>query len=284
MKTINNVKMFKKELSGKRLSGKSIGFVPTMGFFHEGHLSLIRRAREENGVAVVSVFVNPAQFSAGEDLNRYPRDVNRDIELARKERIDYFFNPQVDEMYPDGYKTFVEVESLSRKLCGKSRPGHFKGVATVVAKLLNICRPDVLYLGQKDAQQAVILKRVVADLNMDVNVKVLPTVREKDGLAMSSRNKYLDDDERARAPVLYKALSEAEKSVKEGERDAGLLLKRIRRRISEEKGIMIDYVEAVSIDDLESLDEIKGPALIAGAVKLGGARLIDNVLINCEKL
>ncbi len=284
MKIISKISELREAVRQLKISEENIGLVPTMGCFHEGHLSLMRRAGEENDVMIVSVFVNPAQFAEGEDLDGYPRDAEGDAALAKKEGADYLFTPSVEEMYPAGYRTYVEVENLGKKLCGRSRPGHFRGVATVVAKLINICMPDALYLGQKDAQQAFILRRMARDLNMDVEVRILPTVREEDGLAMSSRNRYLAPDERASAPALYRAISEAKKTAEGGEKNREKLIKQIRESLSGVPGMDIDYVEIVSADELEPVQEVECPAVLAAAVNLGSARLIDNILINCEEL
>jgi pantoate--beta-alanine ligase len=284
MKNVRMIDELREAVRASRASEERIGLVPTMGFFHEGHLSLMRRAVEENDIVVVSVFVNPRQFGPGEDFERYPRDPERDEALAKREGVHYLFSPPEEEMYPGGYMTAVEVKGLSGKLCGKTRPGHFSGVATVVAKLLNVCSPDSLYLGQKDAQQAVILKRMVNDLNMDVHVEIMPTVREEDGLAMSSRNRYLSPDERAQAPAFYRALLEAKQLAEEKGGSVLPVLEKFKNRLASAGGMELEYVELVSCDKLEPLDRIEGPAVLAGAVRLGKARLIDNVLINCERL
>lgn len=284
MKNIKKIKDLRVYVRAAAMSRERIGLVPTMGCFHEGHLSLIRKSAEENDITIVSIFVNPAQFAGGEDFSRYPRDMETDEALAREEGVDYLFSPLEDEMYPPGYGTFVEVGELGRKLCGKSRPGHFRGVATVVLKLVNICGPDALYLGQKDAQQAVILRKMINDFNMDVEARILPAVREEDGLAMSSRNRYLSPAERASAPALYTALCEAKQAVLEEGLAPVEITRQIRESLSRAEGMDIDYAEVVSPADLEPVRDAGRPALIAAAVKLGGARLIDNVLLNCEEL
>ena len=270
--------MFRAVMSAKA-DGKSIGFVPTMGALHEGHLSLIRRARKDNDLVAVSIFVNPAQFTPGEDLKRYPRPVNNDIALCRRAGVDFIFYPKPEEIYPQGYKTYVAVEDLSRVLCGKSRPGHFRGVATVVAKLLNIVQPDILYLGQKDAQQAVIINRMVRDLNFPVRVRIMPTVREKGGLALSSRNAYLSKSEKEDALVLSQSLNLASILIKGGLRDAGRLIRRMSELINRKKSARIDYIAVVSAETLKPMDKIKGSCLIALAVGIGKTRLIDNVSV-----
>jgi pantoate--beta-alanine ligase len=251
-----------------------------MGFLHEGHASLMRRSVKENDVTVLSIFVNPKQFGPGEDLKNYPRDIKKDEKLAKKENIDIIFYPSVDEIYPTGYLTNVEVSGLSDKLCGASRPGHFRGVATVVLKLLNMVAPDVMYLGQKDAQQALIIRRMVEDLNVPVKVSVMPTVRETDGLAMSSRNSYLSPEERREAVVLHEALSRASHDIKAGERSASKLLQTIRRMITQQTAGTVDYVECVDTKSVLPVSKIAGEVLIALAVKFGRARLIDNLIIN----
>ncbi len=252
-----------------------LGLVPTMGYLHEGHLSLARRAREECGTVVISIFVNPMQFSPSEDLDRYPRDEAGDLELARETGADAVFIPDASEVYPDGFTTEVRVSGLEAVLEGASRPGHFTGVATVLAKLLNIVAPDRMYMGQKDAQQAVIVRRMIKDLDFPARLVVCPTVREPDGLAMSSRNVYLNDDERAVAPILYRALSDARDS---GTRDPEELESMVRTAISSEPLIGLEYVSAVSSSTLGPVDE-KGDILLSLAARLGKTRLIDNVLI-----
>lgn len=259
---------------------KTIGFVPTMGYLHDGHLSLIKTAKKHTDVAVVSVFVNPKQFSPSEDLEKYPRDLKRDEEAARLAGADVLFNPSAEDMYPEGYATYVDVERLSSSLCGQARPGHFKGVATVVTKLFGIVKPDIAYFGQKDAQQSIIIKKMADDLNMDVDIKVLPTVRERDGLAMSSRNIYLSEKERKDALALSQALSKAESAVKSGERDASKIIKMMEGIIKEKPAARIDYIEAVDTKNLRPVDAISGETLIALAVFIGKTRLIDNVTVN----
>lgn len=279
MEVFSKINDLKRKLKEERKKGKSIGFVPTMGYLHEGHLSLVRESVKENDVTVVSIFVNPIQFGPGEDFNRYPRDIERDKKLLEKEGVDYLFFPSNEEMYPAGYKTFVEVNELGKKLCGKSRPGHFKGVTTVVLKLFNIVQPDRAYFGQKDAQQAIIIKKMVQDLNMDVEIVVMPIVREEDGLAMSSRNVYLDEDERKNATVLYRSLKEAEKLIKGGEKDAEKIKNRMREIVMSYPKAVIDYIEIVDTEELNPVNPIKGKVLIALAVYIGKARLIDNIIV-----
>jgi pantoate--beta-alanine ligase len=266
-------------LDQARLRGGSIGLVPTMGALHEGHLSLIRKARGENAFVVVSIFVNPTQFGAGEDLETYPRDLDRDLSLARDAGADLVFSPSAPEMYPRGFSTWIEVEGLTEGLCGASRPGHFRGVCTVVTKLIEICGPDRAYFGEKDAQQLAVIRRMARDLDLPVEIVPCPTVRESDGLALSSRNVRLSREERAQAPVLYRALSTALTLVENGERDAARLRDEICAVIGEAALAKIDYVEIVDADELASVDEIEGRCLIALAVWFGETRLIDNVTV-----
>ena len=265
-------RMYKKE-------GKSIGFVPTMGALHEGHLSLIRTAKKHTDVVVISIFVNPIQFGETEDLDKYPRDIKRDEELARTAGADIIFYPSVSQMYPEGYSTFVFVEGLTDTLCGASRPGHFKGVATVVAKLFGIVKPDIAYFGQKDVQQAVVVKKMAEDLNMGLEIKVLPIIREEDGLAMSSRNAYLSEEERRDASILYRSLEKAEGMTKHGERDPKKIIKAITEMITEVPGAKIDYVSIVDTKSLKNADKISEETLIAIAVYIGKTRLIDNIMV-----
>jgi pantoate--beta-alanine ligase len=262
--------------------GRTVGFVPTMGFLHEGHLSLVREARRRSGATAVSIFVNPAQFGPHEDFSRYPRDLGRDADLLEKEGIDVLFHPSAEEMYPPGYETYVEVRDLQDRLCGKSRPGHFRGVATIVLKLLNIVEPDLAFFGWKDAQQVLVLRRMAADLDLGTEIVACPLVREPDGLAMSSRNTYLSPDERRAALVLSRSLGEAEKLVAAGERSAERVIARIRAGIEVEPLARIDYVEAVDMLNLEPVAEIRGDVLIALAVFFGSTRLIDNIRIHAR--
>jgi pantoate--beta-alanine ligase len=250
-----------------------------MGALHEGHLSLIRRARAENGLVVVSIFVNPAQFGAGEDLQSYPRDLERDLLLAGEAGADLAFSPPVAEMYPRGFSTWVEVEGLTRGLCGASRPGHFRGVCTVVSKLLHICQPDRAYFGEKDAQQLALIRRMVRDLDIPVEIVACATVREADGLALSSRNVRLSPEERAQAPALFRALSAAVSLIENGERDAHRVKDEICAVVAGADLAQIDYVEIVRGDDLTPVDRLSGPCLIALAVRFGPTRLIDNVTV-----
>jgi len=257
--------------------GGPVGLVPTMGYLHEGHLSLVRRAKKESSSVVVSIFVNHTQFGEGEDFASYPRDLDRDLALLEKEGTDIVFVPSAEEMYPAGFDSWVEVEGLTRRLEGASRPGHFRGVATVCAKMFNIVQPHRAYFGQKDAQQVLVLKRMVADLNMNLELVVAPTVRESDGLAVSSRNSYLKAEERRAAVVLFGALSLARALWRDGEKDAGTLRSSMRALIEKEPLARIDYVSVADAATLEELEEVDRPALASLAVRIGRARLIDNV-------
>jgi len=270
-------------LSAARREGRSIGLVPTMGFLHEGHLSLLRAARAECDLVVMSLFVNPAQFGPGEDLDRYPRDEERDAMLAGEAGVDLIYAPPVEEVYPEGFSTRVEVGGLTEVLCGdpaRRGPEHFRGVTTVVAKLFNTVQPDVAYFGQKDAQQVAVIRRMVRDLDIPVRIEALPIVREPDGLAMSSRNAYLDPEDRERATALSRALRAAERVAREGSLAAGIAA---GRRELEAVGVEPEYFEARDAESLEPVAELNGrPALIAVAARVGGARLIDNVTVQPE--
>lgn len=263
----------------KKAEGKIVGFVPTMGYLHDGHLSLVKRSREECGEVVASIFVNPLQFSPREDFSQYPRDLDRDSGMLRECGVDALFLPSAAEMYPEGFSTHVEVTGLTDCLCGRSRPGHFRGVATVVAKLFNIVQPDRAYFGQKDAQQVLVIRKMVEDLNMPVEIVAVSTVREADGLAMSSRNVYLSPDQRAAAPVLYDSLRAAARAASKGERDSRRLVEMVRDMLSSLDGASIDYVEIRSLPDLKDKERLDSPSLLALAVKLGKTRLIDNIVL-----
>ena len=280
MKVVDNIQRMVMLSKILKKESKTIGFVPTMGYLHDGHLSLIKTAKQHTDVAVVSIFVNPKQFSKNEDLDNYPRDLKRDEEMARLAGSDVLFYPSAEDMYPEGYATYVDVERMSVSLCGASRPGHFRGVATVVAKLFGIVKPDIAYFGQKDAQQSIVIKKMVEDLNMDVEIKVLPTVREKDGLAMSSRNMYLSEKERKDALCLYQALAKAETAVKSGERNTVKIVKMMEDIVKEKPTARIDYIEAVDAKTLNPVDTISGDTLMALAVFIGKTRLIDNTILN----
>lgn len=258
--------------------GKTIGFVPTMGFLHEGHLSLMQLAREKADVVVASIFVNPTQFGPNEDLDAYPRDFERDEKLCRETGVDLLFYPSPENMHLAGHSTWVTEDSLTGVLCGATRPGHFRGVCTVVAKLLNMVLPDFMVLGEKDAQQLRVLRRMVRDLNFPVNIVPGPTVREADGLAMSSRNKYLTPAERAEAVCLFRSLEKARELFAGGERSAHILKQAIREVIEKTSGT-VDYIEIVDNNSMESFQILEKPALVALAVKFSGARLIDNAVL-----
>lgn len=260
-------------------AGFKIGLVPTMGFLHEGHLSLVRRAQELSDVVVVSIFVNPIQFGEGEDYDRYPRDLSRDLDLLKKEGVGAVFTPTVVGMYPEKNQTVVETTGMDDKLCGRSRPGHFRGVTTVVSKLFNICRPDVAVFGQKDVQQAMIIEKMVRDLNFPVRIVRGEIVREPDGLAMSSRNAYLSLEDRKNATVLYRSLLMARDLINRGVRRTSEVKDAMVSLITGVNGTQIDYIEIYNAMDLSELEEIKGKVLIALAVRFGDTRLIDNLLL-----
>jgi pantoate--beta-alanine ligase len=283
MRVIRKIKSMQKIADDLRKKGKKIAFVPTMGYLHEGHLSLVRIAKKWGDVVVVSIFVNPTQFGPSEDYNSYPRDEKRDLSLLKKEKVDFVFIPSVEEMYPENYQTYVEVVEMSKYLCGRSRPGHFRGVCTVVTKLFNIVKPHYAVFGEKDYQQLKIIERMTADLNMDVKIIPGPTVRERDGLAMSSRNVYLSEEERKSALSLSKALNEVKKMVEGGERDCEVLIRKAREIIEREPHTRIDYVEIVDPVRLEPIKRIEDKAVIALAVFVGKARLIDNMKLEVKK-
>jgi pantoate--beta-alanine ligase len=260
--------------------GKRIALVPTMGYFHEGHLSLIRKARAVGDAVVVSIFVNPTQFSPGEDFDRYPRDFERDEQLARQEGADYVFCPDVKEMYPPGYRTYVEVEELGKKLCGKSRPAHFRGVTTVVLKLFEITKADVAIFGWKDAQQFIIIRKMVRDINLGVRLIGIPIIREPDGLALSSRNVYLSSDERRDAQALSRSLRRARLMIANGIISARRIVAAMRKIIDAAGSARVDYIEIVDTERLEPVKTVqRGKTLIAVAVFIGKTRLIDNVRV-----
>jgi pantoate--beta-alanine ligase len=279
VQTIDDPSTIQRRCESLRREGKSIGLVPTMGAFHEGHVSLMRRARTDNDIVVVSIFVNPIQFGRGEDFDSYPRDLSSDLAQAERVGVDLVFAPPVEAIYSKGFRTYVDVIELTEGLCGASRPGHFRGVTTVVAKLFNLVRPHRAYFGQKDYQQSVAVRRLAADLNFDLDIIVLPTVRESDGLAMSSRNIRLTPEERWAASVLYASLSRAEEQIRAGERSAKAVLDAIRAMIESEPLARIDYVALCHAETLQPLDRIDDPALLALAVRFGNTRLIDNLLI-----
>lgn len=279
MKIISTIREMQNESDALRQAGKTIGFVPTMGYLHEGHLSLVRLAKLRADVVVLSIFVNPTQFGPQEDFDRYPRDFERDERLARQEGVDILFAPFVEEMYPPGYCTWVNVEKLTETLCGASRPGHFRGVTTVCTKLFLAVKPHFAVFGQKDAQQAVVIRRMVKDLNFGIDIIVAPIVREPDGLAMSSRNLYLSPEEKMAALVIPQSLRLAENLVKEGERQVPRIISAMREKISTQPEVRIDYIAIVNPETLEPLQQITSEALIAIAAYVGKARLIDNTIV-----
>jgi len=283
MEIVNRIQRMKEIIKDIKKDNKTIGFVPTMGCLHQGHLSLVREARRMSDYAIVSIFVNPKQFGPNEDYEKYPRNITKDAEILSQENVDYVFYPAVEEMYPENYRTYVIVEDLSDKLCGRSRPGHFKGVATIVLKLLNIIQPNFAFFGQKDAQQSIIIKKMIRDLNLDTEIIILPIVREPDGLAMSSRNLYLNPEERKAATVLFKSLQAANELIKDGEKKANKIIEKIKKIISNEPLAKIDYVEIVDLENLNPLKSLDKTALIAIAVYIGETRLIDNIIVREEK-
>jgi pantoate--beta-alanine ligase len=273
LKTIDEMKELRPGLA------EPVGFVPTMGYLHEGHLALVRQARAENVSVVVSIFVNPTQFGPQEDFARYPRDPQRDLALLDKEGTDIVFMPSADEMYPKNFDSWVEVGKVAERLEGAARPGHFRGVATVVAKLFNIVQPDRAYFGQKDAQQLIVIRKMASDLDMDLEIVAVPTVREPDGLAMSSRNTYLNPEERKQAIVLYQALTLAQKLWSEGKKDAQKIRQQMTDLIKKQPLADIDYISIADAETLDELDTVKPPALVSLAVRIGKTRLIDNVVV-----
>ncbi len=278
MQTIHTIQKLRLAVQKARAEGKSIGFVPTMGAFHQGHIALIQRCKKDHGLCVVSIFVNPTQFGPKEDYRNYPRDKRRDCRMAAEAGADVVFYPSVEEMYPVEYSSFIDVPDVTETLCGKSRPHHFRGVATVVAKLFLIVNPDQAYFGQKDYQQTVVIQKMARDLNFPVKIRVIPTVREPDGLAMSSRNIYLTPQERSEAAVLFASLQAAKKSVGKGEKDPEAIKTLIRSMIKRTSG-RIDYIECADALTLRPVRHLKGRCVIALAVFFGKARLIDNIIL-----
>ncbi|RKY09155.1 MAG: pantoate--beta-alanine ligase [Planctomycetota bacterium] len=282
MESATTIEQVRQSVAAARTAGKRIGFVPTMGALHAGHVSLIEAAIGRCGYVVVSIFVNPTQFGPGEDFDKYPRDLEADMSICKQAGVDLIFAPSASEMYQKENITWVSVDKLTLNLCGKFRPGHFRGVTTVCAKLFNIVQPDIAFFGQKDAQQALVIKRMVADLNMPLQIVVCPTVREPDGLAVSSRNKYLSAEERKDAVLLSAALAECEKLVAAGQRSCEALIEAMRKIISESSKAQIEYISIVDTETLADIDVIEGRALVALAVKIGSTRLIDNVIISYQ--
>jgi pantoate--beta-alanine ligase len=279
MEVCNGIDEMRAASRAARRDGKSLGLVPTMGALHQGHLSLVRAARDQCAVVVASIFVNPLQFGPSEDLAKYPRDLERDRELLEQEGVDFIFAPGVEEMYPAGAVTYVTVEGLSGKLCGRSRPGHFRGVTTVVAKLFNIVEPDRAYFGQKDAAQSTIIRRMVRDLNIPVQVVVCPIVREPDGLAMSSRNAYLDPPQRQAALVLHRSLMAVQERFDQGKHQVEALIEAGKRTFAQDPAVRLDYFEIVDPETLDPVDDLSRGALVAVAAFVGKARLIDNIVL-----
>lgn len=273
IETITEMKQLRQQITG------ALGFVPTMGYLHEGHIAGVKRAKEENPTVAVSIYVNPTQFGPSEDFGSYPRDTERDLSMLEKEKTDIVFMPAGDDMYPPNYDSWVEVGEISHHLEGASRPTHFRGVTTIVNKLFNIVQPTKAYFGQKDAQQVTVLKKMVKDLNMNLEIVVYPTVREPDGLAMSSRNSYLKPDERQAAAVLYQSLKLAKKLYRQGEKDAEKISREMKELISKQPQADIDYISIADNETLEELTEVKPPALVSLAVKIGKPRLIDNIVL-----
>lgn len=281
MDIIKSIGDLRKAVRNARSAGQTIGVVPTMGYLHQGHLSLMRRARQENDLVVATVFVNPTQFGSNDDLDAYPRNAQRDIDLMQAENVDIAFMPEADDLYPNGYATYVEVQGpMTQTLCGASRPGHFKGVTTIVAKLFHLTAPHRAYFGQKDAQQVAVIRQMVRDLNFDLEVVACPTVREPDGLAMSSRNSYLSESQRADAVVISQALFEARDRIAAGQTQAGKVIDHIRARIESVEQADIDYLAVVDVNTLNELEVLDGSVLIAVAVKFGNTRLIDNLEVD----
>jgi len=279
MKVITSVAGMKSLARQWKKEGKKVGFVPTMGYLHEGHLSLVRESKKRADVTVVSIFVNPAQFGPNEDFKKYPRDLEKDSAYLEQAGVDGLFYPDAAEIYPPGYRTYVEVHGLQDRLCGKSRPGHFRGVVTIILKLFDIVGPDLAFFGAKDAQQVLIIEKMAADLDLGTEVVTCPIVRDPDGLALSSRNAYLSSEERKAALVLSRSLRWAERAISAGERDAAKVIAGIRSLIEAEPLARVDYVEAVDPLDLDSVVEIRGGVLIALAAFVGSTRLIDNLRV-----
>ncbi|MDY2922050.1 MAG: pantoate--beta-alanine ligase [Eubacterium sp.] len=279
MKIVSTVEQVREEVKKWRQQGLTVGLVPTMGYLHEGHKSLIDKAVAQNDKVVVSVFVNPIQFGPTEDLATYPRDLERDAALCEDAGAALIFHPEKEDMYFDDFCTYIDMDGLTKGLCGKTRPTHFRGVCTVVGKLFNIVHPDRAYFGQKDAQQLAVVRRMVRDLNFDLEIVGCPIIREEDGLAKSSRNTYLSEEERQAAVILHKGLVKGEEMVRAGEKDVKKVLNAITEIIESEPLARIDYVEAVDFDNIETIDTIEGSVLVAVAVYIGKTRLIDNFIV-----
>ena len=283
MKIARTIKSVRNNVAAARSKGKKIGLVPTMGAFHIGHISLIEAAVKKCDFVVVSIFVNPTQFGPGEDFKKYPRTFNTDLEICRKAGVDVVFAPTTKQMYPEENLTWVNVEKLTDSLCGQSRPEHFRGVATVCAKLFNIVAPDIAFFGRKDAQQAIVIKRMVADLNMPLKIVVCPTVRQPDGLAVSSRNQYLTEQQKKDATCIYKSLQKCREMIDAGITDPRKIITQMRKILSRKPSIKIEYTSIVDAETLQTIDRITGKVLVAVAVRIGPARLIDNILVDSAK-
>jgi pantoate--beta-alanine ligase len=283
MKITKTIESVKSAIKRARKAGRKIGLVPTMGALHEGHISLIKRSVKNGDFVVVSIFVNPRQFGPKEDFSKYPRPIEADLKICKEQSVNVVFDPTAKEMYSEKTVTWINVEKLSEPMCGKFRPGHFRGVATVCAKLFNIVCPDFAYFGQKDAQQAVIIKRMVADLNFPLKIVVCPTVRASDGLALSSRNQYLSAEERKDATCIYKALKASEEMIRAGIRTSKTIISRMRKIINDSAKVTgIDYISIVDAESLQDVRRIKGKLLIAAAVRMGKTRLIDNIIVDAR--
>ena len=283
MKVARTIKSVRSSVADARSRGKKIGLVPTMGAFHIGHISLIEAAVKKCDFVVVSIFVNPAQFGPGEDFEKYPRTFDADLEICRNAGVDLVFAPTTEQMYPEENLTWVNVEKLTEPLCGQFRTGHFRGVATVCAKLFNIVTPDIAFFGRKDAQQAIVIKRMVADLNMPLKIVVCPTVRQPDGLAVSSRNQYLTEQQKKDATYVYKSLQKCQEMIDAGITDPRKIITRMRKILSQAPSIKIEYISIVDAETLQTIDHITGKVLAAVAVGIGPARLIDNILLDSRK-
>jgi pantoate--beta-alanine ligase len=280
MKVAETIETVRKEVAAARKPGKTIGLVPTMGAFHQGHISLIERAVKDCDFIVVTIFVNPTQFGPGEDFEKYPRDLDADLETCRKMGVDLVFAPTTDQMYPAENLTWVNVEKLTETLCGRFRLGHFRGVTTVCAKLFNIVQADIAFFGQKDAQQLIVIKRMVVDLNIPLKIVICPTIRDTDGLALSSRNQYLSDQQRRDATLIYKSLQECEKMIKAGTADTKRIIAHMQEVLGQAPAIHMEYVSIVDAETLQQVDNITGRILVAVAARIGPARLIDNILVD----
>ncbi|MFA5863239.1 MAG: pantoate--beta-alanine ligase [Phycisphaerae bacterium] len=282
MLTLKKIDDVRRSLKIIRERKTCIGFVPTMGALHEGHLELIRRAKRECGFVVVSIFVNPTQFGQGEDFQKYPRSIEEDLDKCRQAGVDLVFNPEREEMYPEHSLTTVQVAKFTDKLCGEFRPGHFTGVTTVVTKLFNIVMPDIAYFGQKDAQQALVIRRMIQDLNFPVELRICPTVRSESGLALSSRNRYLSESELRQAACLYQSLQSAKRLINQGNKDGSAIMQSMRKQIELAGPCQIQYIGIVDMNTFDELAKIDRPVLIALAVRIGPARLIDNIILDSE--